>query len=82
MDERIYTGKEVQERLHITDRKLVQITEYFAAKLDGFADYVGRWRKYTEREVEMIDYFLRKKEAFDVDALISDKAIKLYFPHK
>ncbi|MFJ8086841.1 hypothetical protein ACIQ7N_01305 [Lysinibacillus sp. NPDC095746] len=82
MDDRIYTGKYVQEKLKISDRKLVQITEYFVARIEGFADFVGKWRKYTEREIELIDYFLRKTEAFDVEALIADQAKKLYFPHK
>ncbi|GEM_PF-5378208 len=82
MDERIYTGKYVQEKLGITDRKLVQITEYFVARIEGFADYVGKWRKYTEREIELIEYFIRKIEAFDVEALIADRAKKLFFPHK
>ncbi len=82
MDDRIYTGKYVQEKLKISDRKLVQITEYFVPRIEGFADYVGKWRKYTEREIELIEYFIDKTEAFDVEALIADKAKKLYFPHK
>lgn len=82
MDDRIYTGKYVQEKLRITDRKLVQVTEYFAPKIEDFAAFVGKRRKYTEREIELIDYFLRKTESFDVEALIADRAKKLYFPHK
>jgi len=82
VDERIYTGKYVQDKLRITDRKLVQITEYFVPKIGGFAAFIGKRRKYTEREIELIEYFIDKTEAFDVEALIADKAKKLYFPHK
>lgn len=78
-DERIYTGIEVQEKLKIDDKKLAALAEYFAGIKDGFADYVGKRRKYTKREIEFLRYFLREKSEFDLDALIAKDAIDMFY---
>lgn len=82
MDERILTGQQVQKKLGIDDRKLVDLYEYFSKRIEGFGAYVGRWRRYTEREVEIMRYFIRECKEFDVAAVISERAINLFLPQK
>lgn len=82
IDERILTGQQVQKKLGIDDKKLVKLAEYFAERIEGFGAYVGRWRRYTEREVEIMRYFIRECKEFDVAAVISERAIDLLITKK
>ncbi|KOS64484.1 hypothetical protein FJQ98_21065 [Lysinibacillus agricola] len=81
-DKRIFTGKYVQEELGIDDKKLSKLADYFSDRIDGFAEYVGKWRKYTKREIEFIRYFLRERERFDVDSVVTKDAYDMYYECK
>lgn len=81
-DDRIYTGAQAQEKLKIDDKKLAALADHFAGIIDGFADYVGKWRKYTKREIEFLRYFLREKSEFDLDAFIAKDAINMFYGKK
>ena len=71
-----------KQELGIDDKKLSKLADYFSERIEGFAEYIGKRQKYTKHEIEFIHYFLREKERFVIDSVVTKDAYDMFYECK
>jgi len=79
MLKRRHSVKDVLEKLNITDKTLTSYADLMCEVDDNFADSLNKVRKYSDKEIEVIQYMLRRKSERVSKVMARDEAAEIYY---
>lgn len=79
MLKRRHSVKDVLEKLNITDKTLTSYADLMCEVDDNFADSLEKTRKYSGKEIEVIQYLLRRKSEGISKEMSRDEAAEVYY---